>query len=91
MPDTYTKEQIDEAKLWLTTNDTGDSYDQKRRIGFEAIILSALDTAEKERDALAAYAAKLEKAGDDMRESSDGSILHCDAIRDWDAARKEKP
>lgn len=49
MPE-YTKEQIDEAKLWLTTNDTGDSYDQKRRIGFEAIILSALDTAERERD-----------------------------------------
>lgn len=49
MPE-YTKEQIDEAKLWLTTNDTGETYDQKRRIGFEAIILSALDTAERERD-----------------------------------------
>lgn len=50
MPDTYTREQIDEAKLWLTTNDTGDSPSQKRRIGFEAIVLSALDTAERERD-----------------------------------------
>lgn len=49
MPE-YTKEQIDEAKLWLTTNDTGNSYSQKRRIGFEAIILSALDTAEQERE-----------------------------------------
>lgn len=47
MPE-YTKDQIDEAKLWLTTNDTGNSYSQKRRIGFEAIILSALDTAESE-------------------------------------------
>lgn len=50
MPDTYTKEQIATAKLWLTTNDTGDSPSQKRRIGFEAIVLSALDTAERERD-----------------------------------------
>ncbi len=56
----YTKDQIDEAKLWLTTNDTGNSYSQKRRIGFEAIILSALDTAEQERDALAARCAELE-------------------------------
>lgn len=60
MPDTYTREQIDEAKLWLTTNDTGDSPSQKRRIGFEAIVLSALDTAERERDALAAYLAEPE-------------------------------
>jgi hypothetical protein len=55
------------------------------------IIIAALKAMKKERDALAAYAANLEKAGDDMLESSDGSILHCDAIRDWDAARKEKP
>lgn len=95
----YTPEQIEGQGYKNTTQDIIDllksSVDLQTATMLEyeeaETLVAALEAAEKERDALAAYAAKLEKAGDDMRESSDGSILHCDAIRDWDAARKEKP
>lgn len=105
MPDTYTPEQIISAKWHIGALERTDIIPKEARIppyedrhgqdwaleNEALIILAALEAAEQERDALAAYADTLEKAGDDMRESSDGSILHCDAIRDWDVARKEKP
>lgn len=65
-----------------------DNVDLKERVeGAKNGIKTLVD----QRERLTAYISKLEKAGDDMRESSDGSILHRDAIREWDAVRKEKP
>lgn len=61
------------------------------------ILLAALKAAEKERDALAAYAVKLEKAGDKIRNyKPDSNQLQAETdieelFDDWDAARKEKP
>jgi DNA repair ATPase RecN len=87
----YTPEQIEQAKEYLNEilelgrkwkNNEADHYNDSL-----AIILAALKAAEKERDALAAYAAKLEKAGDFMRRACPMIV----ARDNWDAARKEKP
>lgn len=48
MPDTYTKEQIDEAKEWFSSFTKQKHHGLHEKYG--AIILSALDTAERERD-----------------------------------------
>lgn len=59
MPDTYTKEQIDKAKEFLSLYSTSSfcTLDAGKPI---AILLSALSTAEQERDALKARCAELE-------------------------------
>jgi hypothetical protein len=86
----YTPEQIEQAKEWL---ESGDEYDKD----YATCILAALSPAEQERDALAAYAAKLEKAGDKIRNyKPDSNQLQAETdieelFDDWDAARKEKP
>lgn len=48
MPETYTKEQIDEAKEWFSSFTKQKHHGLHEKYG--AILLSALDTAERERD-----------------------------------------
>lgn len=82
MPNTYTPEQINDAtkrmKYFINT-----TYCRRKDAIDIVIILSALEAAESS-------AAKLEKAGDAMREGIDEDQYPNEADA-WDAARKEKP
>lgn len=57
--------------------------------GFMNITQFALEAMQKERDALAAYADTLEKAGDAMRRST--WVDFRTASFSWDVARQTKP
>lgn len=86
----YTPEQIAEAKEYFRLQATLVKSDGCTPVPSHGLILtSALEAAEEERDALAAYAAKLEKAGDAMRRSTWIDFRATSFA--WDAARKEKP
>ena len=97
----YAQEQIEQAKREgkLLVDIYGSAHgqiffcgndDKRHDIGaITKIIFTALEAAEKKRDALAAYAATLEKAGDGMRKAKWGEFGN--SIKAWDAVRKEKP
>lgn len=100
----YTPEQIENARIEASELQTA-GYEIEHifpnrdfsHAELACILFAALEATEKERDALAAYAAKLEKTGDAVRHyKPDNNPLQAEVdIEDlfdaWDAARKAKP